>query len=330
MAVVVPAGRPPGLVLSADDDVGVAAGTVVSVHLQRFTAEEAGARAGDVEAVHQLRVATRRLRAVLRLLAPVLPAGLVRSLRRDLAWLAGAIGAVRDLDVLTQVVHARATRLEPESRRVLGPLALALHDARAARQTVLVEALGSTRCRRLLARLTAFAATPAPAHRQRLGDMAADLVRPLLHSVLRAGRRVTPDSPPDALHRLRVRAKRLRYALETLRGLGGKSVDKMLRGLVGLQETLGEGQDVVVAIAWLRSHGETAEMPPATLLAIGSLVEALARRARKLHRRFPEAWGQVDRRRQWSGVVAELAAGVQPRARAQARAARAPLRSTGS
>src|SRR5213593_1468155 len=118
--------RAPGLVLSPDDGVGIAVRAVVRFHLRTFVREEAGARAGEVEPVHQLRVATRRLRATLRLFRPVLPVALVRGARDDLAWLADAIGAVRDLDVLAEQMTSCAARLDAESRRALASLDLAL------------------------------------------------------------------------------------------------------------------------------------------------------------------------------------------------------------
>src|SRR5256886_14815190 len=111
-----------GLVLSPDDGAAVAARVVVRFHLRAFARVEPAARAGEVEPVHQLRVTTRRLRAPLRLFAPVLPARFAAAAHRDLAWLATAIGAVRDLDVLGETLRKQAARLDPELRREVGPL----------------------------------------------------------------------------------------------------------------------------------------------------------------------------------------------------------------
>src|SRR5207248_2888217 len=79
------------------------------------------------------------------------------------------------------------------------------------------------------------------------------LLRPLLRAVLRSGGRLSAESSPAALHRLRIRVKRLRYAVETLGGLGGKSMRKLLRQLVRLQDLLGEHQDAVTIAARLRA-----------------------------------------------------------------------------
>ena len=154
--------RPAGLVLSPDDSAAAAARAVVRYHLRAFASAEPAARAGEIEPVHQLRVATRRLRAALRLFAPLLPARFATAAHRDLAWLARAIGAVRDLDVLSELVRKQAARLEPELRRASGPLGVALHEQRAQALAALGTALDSRRGRRLLERLAAFADSRAP------------------------------------------------------------------------------------------------------------------------------------------------------------------------
>ncbi len=308
--------QPKALLLSPDDPAGVAARAVVRFHLRSFAREEGPARAGEVEPVHQLRVATRRLRASLRLFAPVLPTAFVEWARREVAWLAAAIGGVRDLDVLGLVVSDGAGRLDSELRGALGPLAVAIHDRRAAAHAALVVTLDSSRCRRLLDRLAAFAGSAAPARqRELLGEAAPALLRPLARDVLRAGRRLGDDSPPEALHRLRVRAKRLRYALETLRGLEGKRLPKLLRRLERLQERLGDLQDATSATRWLRSWADTAVAPAPTLLAAGALLHVLGRRARKLRRGFPRVWRGLARGALERSLVAGRAAEGGPKVR---------------
>src|SRR5207247_4471528 len=119
-----------GLVLSPDDGAAVAARVVVRFHLRAFARVEPAARAGEVEPVHQLRVTTRRLRAALRLFAPVLPARFAAAAHRDLAWLATAIGAVRDLHVLGETLRQQAARVDPARRREGGQPGRAVHDPR--------------------------------------------------------------------------------------------------------------------------------------------------------------------------------------------------------
>jgi CHAD domain-containing protein len=284
--------------LSPDDDVRLAAQRVIGFHLATFAREVPAGRNGDVEAIHQLRVATRRLRAALQLFTPVLPAATVASLTEGLAWLGRGIGSVRDLDVLSLAVAARGRGLGEEARLALGPLEHVIVERRAVALAELGRVLDGARCRRLLARIGQLAAArPLSKPAARLGDVAGGLVRPLLRAVQRAGKDLDAETPAVALHRLRVRAKRLRYASETLAALVGDDMQPVIRRLTRLQDVLGEHQDAVTQSAWLRAYAGSAQLPPATLLATGALIDRLGRRARRLRRRAARAWARFDRRR---------------------------------
>jgi CHAD domain-containing protein len=182
-----------------------------------------------------------------------------------------------------------------------------IHDRRAAAHVALVETLDSARARRLLDRIASFAeATPPGRRGVRLGDVASKLVQPLLRAVLRAGRRLDADAPPAAAHRLRIRAKRLRYALETLHALGGKDTRKLVRRLTRLQDVLGTQQDAVTQVAWLRSWALRPEVAPPTVLATGAVMQVITRRGQRHRRRVADVWRAVDRTKLHAGVLAEL------------------------
>jgi CHAD domain-containing protein len=295
MAALPQVPRPAGLVLSPDDDVAVAVRAVVRFHLRTFERFHEEAVAGAVEPIHQLRVSTRRLRAAIRLFRPHLPRRFGETIDDELDWLGGAIGGVRDLDVLFDALHARAARLDPDLRQSLGPVGVAIHGQRAAALTALDHALADRRARRLLQRLATFAEAQTPPRRPtRLGDVAPGLTRALVRPVRRAGRRLAPSSPPADFHRLRVRLKRLRYGLETLRGLGGKPLRRCLDRLERLQDVLGASQDAVTQIAWLRSYAATPDVDAASLLPVGALMQGLARRAEKRRRRALKEWSRFE------------------------------------
>jgi CHAD domain-containing protein len=295
--------------VSRDEPAALTLRSALGVHLRALAAAEDGVRAGDVEPVHQVRVATRRLRATLALFAPLVPKGLARFAERELAWLGTAVGSVRDLDVLDEAVADLAKRLDPELRGTLGPIAVAIRERRSVARDALVKTLASARCRRLRTRIGTFAGSRLPTTTNgRLGEVAPRLLRPLLRTTLRAGRQVSAESSPAEVHRLRVRVKRLRYALETLRGPEDKATGKLLRRLIRLQDLLGDYQDAVTQAAWLRTHAETTLLAPGPLLGVGALLQLLARRARRRRKRFPETWQRVDQQKLHRRVVDELAA----------------------
>ena len=113
----------------------------VSGQLLEILAHDPGTRLGaDAEDLHKHRVAVRRLRAVLR----------DEPLRTELRWIGGALGAVRDLDVLIEHYTAEAASLEPEERVAFRPILLRLARRRAAARRDLSEALDSERYFELL------------------------------------------------------------------------------------------------------------------------------------------------------------------------------------
>lgn len=279
---------------SSTDLAAKAAVAAISAQLRAMTGEHANAIAGNVEAIHRLRVATRRLRAALRMLREVVPGGETESAADELAWLCGAIGAVRDIDVLAQVLEDRATRLEPDFIRALEPLSDTVRRQRTVEQQRLVAALGSERYRGLVQRLGAVAPELA-ADGVTLGAVAARLVRPQLRAMLRAGAGLDEASPPETLHRLRVRVKKLRYALEPLRSVGGKPARRVLRRLERVQERVGMYHDAVSAAAWL--HGwatESRDAPAMAMMAVGALIHSFERRIRRLRTRSLKAWRRAD------------------------------------
>ncbi|MFZ0889828.1 MAG: CHAD domain-containing protein, partial [Candidatus Binataceae bacterium] len=277
------------VVLSPYDPVGRAAKAVIGFHLQTLTREHTLASAGEVEPIHQMRVATRRLRAALRLFGRLIPAKSAAAAHRDLSWLAQSIGAVRDLDVLAELMATRARKLPPDLANGLAPIEQAMQDRRLAGQGRLEQILESARYRRLLIRLSSISPR-GPQSEVALGSVARDFLRPLVSSVQRTGRKLNANSPPELLHRLRVRVKRFRYALETVRTLGGKSSKKTLARLEELQDLLGQHHDATAAITWLRQYADTVPAAPATLLAAGALTHAIERRAGKLQRLSLKAW----------------------------------------
>jgi CHAD domain-containing protein len=132
---------------SLSDPAVKAAAAAIALQLRAMTAEHDKAVTGDVEAIHRLRVATRRLRAALRMLCEVAPEDEAESAADELGWLCGAIGAVRDLDVLAQLLQDRATRLEADFIRALAPLSDTIRRQRAIEQERLVAALDWERSR---------------------------------------------------------------------------------------------------------------------------------------------------------------------------------------
>jgi CHAD domain-containing protein len=260
---------------------------------------EAAAIAGDIEALHQMRVGTRRLRASVQLFAGVIHGSRMRIYKRDLPWLGQAAGSVRDCDVMEALLRDCGRHLEPDLATALEPLAEVISAKRDAEHARFVEQLRTPRYTQMCARLAdpllrrALPATDA-------GCNAPSMIAPIARSVRKAGKRIARNAPPALFHRLRVRIKRLRYALEMLIEMGGKRSRKALMRLEQMQELLGVHQDTVTATAWLRDYALSAEgVAPGTLMAVGATIQMLVDRRQQLATRAYRRWRKIVQ----SGII---------------------------
>lgn len=250
-----------------------------------------------VEGVHQMRVATRRLRSDLKtfgtLMGP-LPEGLVD----DLGWIAQTLGEVRDPDVLRQGLIEAIEHLDPADRRTTNSLVKRLVRERDVALGRLHAALESPRYDELVRRLVELAESPPLA--DAAGERAASVLRPSAQQawgrVQKAARRAgKPGATVDDVHALRIRAKRFRYALDALADVEPAAKAHAER-LADLQDVLGEFNDAAVAEGWLR-EAAAHEDDPRRMFVLGQLVMTQRLLAETRRREWPTAWKPVRRRR---------------------------------
>jgi CHAD domain-containing protein len=251
---------------------------------------EAVATTGHPDAVHDLRVAARRLRSAFRAFRPLLRAEGTK-LRRGLRALARRLGAVRDLDVFLLGLPAAAAAANVAGNPRVAGFRLALARERRRRFAAAQDWLAAPRGQRLCARLARLAdGRGGPRLRRGAAAPLAEVVgavtaRPL-RAALAAGRALPARPRAAALHRVRILVKRARYALEPFADVGGALVDDLLGRLVALQDLLGEHQDAVVAAL---------RLAPVAGAGPGALRAVYRERAATLARRFPAAWRRLDR-----------------------------------
>jgi CHAD domain-containing protein len=281
---------------------------------------ESGARLGeDPEELHAMRVATRRLRAVLGIFQPALPIR-ARRFRAELGWLGQVLGTVRDLDVgIGQLRGEAVEEVGGEETGALDALIGVLESRRSHAQAVLLEALDSRRYDRSVDGFAAFLAH-GPLRRSAASSAPATGIVPGIaieryRKVRKQGRRLDASSEPDQFHVLRIRCKGLRYALDAVADLYGKPARVMNRRLIALQDVLGNHQDAIVAHQRLRSLAidEGESLPPATVFAMGELAARYLDRAERLRSEFPPLFRKLagpwkDLRRVMEAAAPEIPA----------------------
>ncbi len=215
--------------------------------LDQFAAnEDAFTAGGGSEAIHQLRVAIRRLRASFSAFSSVLPPDETADFRADLQWLHQIFGPLRDWDVFCNETLAtfRAALPHHDALRVL------TSEARAARGQALIaarEALTSVRHGLFQVRLRRWLEEEAGEESPRLAEFAANALAKRDRKLRRAGKGLD-GLAPDRLHDIRIAAKKARYAAEFFRDLfGRKTTRKYLRALRRIQDGLGAMNDADMA-----------------------------------------------------------------------------------
>ena len=263
-----------------------------------------------VVAVHQARVATRRLRSDLATFSPALDEVWVRHTRDDLKWVGTALGRVRDLDVLTETFSRpeKGPPIDAAGRREL--LSRVADQRRLAADELAALLDNEARYLRLLDRLDAAVAAPPfrsgrsrhdrrrSARRDPRPDNLARRVMPRLVAgswrSLRRRVRGSGSTPSNRdLHRVRIKAKQLRYAAEAAAPVIGKRARRTAEKASSLQTVLGDFHDAVTAEEWL--WNEALRSSPWGSFSAGQFTAAMRQRQRALRRRWPKQWRKLDR-----------------------------------
>ena len=253
------------------------------------------------DALKRYRVATRRLRAAIRVFRDAYPKRETKSLRAALADLAAALGRVRDLDVRLEELDRWATERGEGIPEAVAPLRAALAGQRRAAAAILVRKLDARSHHRLLAALAAFVTTDdeesglhdgSPERTTR--DHAASSIW-TAYELVRAYASVVRWADLPTLHGLRIEAKRLRYTLEFLGHVLGPEKDLVLERLVALQDHLGALNDATLAVAAIRTFlGERhAGLNPDQRTAIVAYLGDRERELNRLRRSVGRAWRPV-------------------------------------
>jgi CHAD domain-containing protein len=253
------------------------------------------------DAVHQMRIATRRLRSTLKSFSRVLRAEGTQHLGDELKWLGGMLGTARDAEVLDGHVQAGLDRLPPEL--IIGPVQARVRahfaPAEAEARAAVIEVLDGDRYLALLDSLDMLLSDP-PLTRE--ADRSAAEVLPA--AVRRTRRRVRrrmrrarhTQAGPDrntALHEARKAAKHARYAAEAVSPAFGKPAKRFAKRVKKVQSLLGDHHDGVVTRATVRELGVQAHLAGENAFTFGVIYEQDAGQADELEAKARRAWKQA-------------------------------------
>ena len=281
--------------------------SVFSQHVRHLLMSDVAVRRNLPDSVHQMRVSARRLRSSLATFAPLLDPEEAAYLKDELKWLASELGAIRDTEVMIERLDLHAQALEVPADQQL---------ARTALDTLLGRRL-------LAARSSAIAALRSDRHQQLVDDLMSAAIDPpvtdqafvpcdeaLVPLVARTWRRLTRaidglelDGPSVTWHLARIKAKRARYAADSVAPIFGKSVERLAEDLAVVTDLLGEHQDAHVAQGIIREVAMHADTDGATGLALGLLYEYESDEEIRDRFRFNEFWPRAVRTAHKAGLA---------------------------
>jgi CHAD domain-containing protein len=288
-------GRAPRL--RATDSTAEALRRLLAFQVGRMKKLEQAASDADEDAVHDMRVAIRRVRALLRIGRPFFPRKRLAPLDDRARETAQALGAVRDLDVILMHAAAYAAAQPDGGTGVLGWIEQ-LRTRRAAAHEALRAYLAGKRFRRLEAEFRAFLAQDAPRGpgSPRLRDVLPGALWEQYGLLRRyeARERGTPES----LHALRIEIKRWRYLMEFFQTVLGKRVVPAIQLAVRAQDHLGRLHDAWVALGLLRGYiAEQVPLDAAALVAMTGYLTALQQEVESLTAGFEDLWQEITGKR---------------------------------
>lgn len=237
----------------------------------------------DSEFLHDFRVAIRRTRAALAQLKRVFPKEITKHYKREFSWLGSVTGPIRDLDVYLLKFERYSEFFSEGEREALLPMKIFLERHKKLEHVLLVRALDSTRYKRLISSWGSFL-SDSPSEGKTADEpirkLASERIWKVYRRIAKQANNIKRDPDSDALHRLRLECKKLRYLLEFFRSLyDTKEMKKLIKALKSLQDNLGEFNDYEVQMQKLAEFAKLMiaedNPPPETLLMMGRLIEHL-------------------------------------------------------
>ncbi|HEX7543411.1 MAG TPA: CHAD domain-containing protein [Candidatus Limnocylindrales bacterium] len=296
-------GGPRALGILSDDSMPVAACKILRFNFDRLLKWEPAVRSdSDTEALHDMRVATRRMRAAWRVFDDSFRPGRTRKIRRRLEKVANRLGAVRDLDVLIEGLETYRSSLNAADRPGLDPMLSLWRRQRKTARTLLLEELDSSGYTNFAKEMEEFlnggavaaaqAETPTQPHRVK--DSAPSLIWSAYEAV-RAYELVLPWADVGTVHDLRIAAKWLRYELEFFGETLGPDGPRLLERVVALQDHLGSLHDADVAAKLARDVlvARAGELTRPEAEAIGGYMHSNERELARRRRTLGPIWRAV-------------------------------------
>ncbi len=309
--------------VKSTDTMAEAGRKILRFHFAHMLSHEEGTRKGeDIEELHDMRVATRRMRAAFDVFGQYFKPKAVKKHLKRLRTTGRALGSVRDLDVFMEKAQHYLETLPENERAGLTPLLNAWKQKQTEEREKLVAYLESEKYQQFKQDFNEFTSTPEesaiPISETNPNPNLVNHVVPVLIytrlNAVRAHETLIPNAAVEQLHALRIEFKKLRYALEYFREVLGKETRDVINELKTLQDHLGDLNDSNVACQILSEFIEEAEglqnsLPLNERQSLEPVVAYLAAKHAERHQlmiSFPELWEHFNRRETLKNIALSI------------------------
>lgn len=301
-----------GAGVQPDDPLAEAGRKVMRYHFAQMLLHENGTRLGaDIEELHDMRVATRRMRAAFEVFSEAFTEKAIKTHLKGLRATGRNLGRVRDLDVFMEKAHIYLKKLPADRQAELEPLLHSWADEREKDRVIMVNFLDGSKYAEFKEDFLHFVSTPGAGARKlsstdllpsRAGDIAPILIYTRLASV-RAFNSILETASLEQFHALRIEFKKLRYTVEFFREVLGEESKLVINDLKLIQDHLGDLNDAHVATQILRDfltvwEKEQDQLPVAQRKSPEPILAYLTFRYNELQRlmqSFQETWQHFNR-----------------------------------
>lgn len=301
--------------IRASTPMTVAGAITLRRHFEELLLHESGARKGeDPEEIHRMRVASRRMRAALRLFKGYLSPTMASQVNKRLRLLARFLGCVRDLDVYRAAITSYQAEDPPSADHGLDGLLRSCDEAWTSTHVRLVDHLerrGYARLQKSCDHLIISAGntdTGAP-----VSEAAPGLVWDRYEKLIDRGTAANDDIDAAAMHRVRIAAKRLRYAIESFDDVFGPGTGPILTELRLAQDHLGALNDALMAVGFTACFLATGSVAGSHAGTVGILAPVVSdylahteRQAQHLATAYPSMWDRLSSK----NIGADLAVAI--------------------
>jgi CHAD domain-containing protein len=296
-----------------EDPMAEAGRKVMRYNFAKMLSHEDGTRLGeDIEALHDMRVATRRMRAAFEVFGDAFERRALKSHLQGLRLTGRSLGAVRDLDVFLEKAQRYIATLPEEGKGGLDILIQAWQEQREAARVKMLTHLNSPEYFTFKREFNIFLSTPGAGRRplpkdQPTPDQVREVAPMLIYTRLASVRAFDSwleDAPIERLHALRIEFKKLRYTVEYFREVLGHQAEQVIEELKAIQDHLGDLNDAQVATEILQNfitdmESRQADLPIEERVSLEPVVTYLAYRHAERHRlmaTFDLVWRHFSRK----------------------------------